>query len=130
MSGRAAPLAWAAALAALAACRTARDEQDVPAVIVSRTPESRAALRRAVSEALRGAPVALADDALTRTSTLVVERAWPRGPTGQRLGGREYGRPERFRLVRSGARCVLVHEPDGQRLALEATSCEPLPPAP
>lgn len=122
--------AWAAAgaLPALGACRTLRADKDVPAVIVNPTAESRAALKRAVGEALRGAPVLLADDALTRSSTLVVERVRPRDPSGMQLGGREYGLPERFRLVRSGQQCILVHEPDGMRLVLEATTCSPLPP--
>jgi hypothetical protein len=131
---RAALLACVAALPALAACRTGRHPEavevapaapDVPAQIVSPTAESRAALRRAVSEALRGAPVTLADDALTRTSSLVIEPAWPRDAGGRLLGGREYGLPERFRLVLSGGRCVLVHEGNGERLTLEATSCSP-----
>ncbi|HEX9051216.1 MAG TPA: hypothetical protein VF841_11855 [Anaeromyxobacter sp.] len=127
---RARALSCAAALAALAACRTARPPRDEPAVIVDPTDGSRAALRRAVSGALRGAPVTLADDALTRSSTLVIEPLWPRDAAGRRLGGREQGLPERFHLVRSGGRCVLVRDRDGRRLALEGTSCAPAPAAP
>lgn len=127
---RAGLLAWAAAsaLLALEACRTLRGEEEVPAVIESPTAATRAVLQRAVSEALGGAPVLLADDALTRSSILVVERVRPRDASGMLLGGREHGMPERFRLVRSGRRCILVHEADRRRLALEATRCSPLPP--
>jgi hypothetical protein len=71
--------------------------------------------------------VTLADDALTRSSTLVIERRWPRDATGQLLDGRERGFPERFHLVRADGRCVLVHDGDGRRLELLGTSCVPAP---
>jgi hypothetical protein len=119
--------AWAAAGALLstAACRTPHARHDVPAVIVHPTAESRAALAQAVSSALHGAPVTLADDALTDASTLVIERARRLDPSGLPANGRELGPPERFRLVKSGGECVLVHERSGTRLALSATACAP-----
>ena len=95
---------------------------DVPARIVNPTPEGRASLARAVQAAL-GAPVRLADDALTAESTLVIERANHRGPGGIRLQGRELSPPERFQLVKSGGGCVLVHERTGRRFALDHTGC-------
>ena len=67
----------------------------------------------------------IADDALTRESVLVLEHATPRGPDGLPLSGRETRPPERFRLVKRGPECVLVHEGDGQRLPLPAVECEP-----
>ena len=116
--------AAAAALLPLVACRHGpRGVEDVPAVIVRPTPESRAALARAVSTALHGAKVTLADDALTAASTLVIERAPQRDPRGLPANGRELGLPERFRLVKSGADCVLVHDRSGARLKLDATEC-------
>jgi hypothetical protein len=111
--------------AASLACRTVRPRHDVPAVIVDPTARSRAALARAVSAALGGAPVTLADDALTQESTLLVERARLRDPAGLPANGRRPGGPERFRLVKSGPECVLVHERDGSRFALEETACAP-----
>jgi hypothetical protein len=122
---RARIVACVAAALALAGCRTVRQPQDEPAVIVDATPESRATLQRAVSGALKGAPVTLADDALTRSSVLVIEPRWPRDAAGQRLGGREQGLPERFHLVRSAGTCVLVHDGGGGRLTLEGVSCAP-----
>ncbi|HXK09988.1 MAG TPA: hypothetical protein VMT70_10115 [Vicinamibacteria bacterium] len=115
-------VALAGALA-LAGCRTAAP--DVPALVTSLTPESRAEITGAVSRALNGAPVTLADDALTREDTLVVERARHRSLDGTPSTGRDTGRPERFRLVQSGGRCVLVHEASGRRSTLEATTCRP-----
>jgi len=115
----------AVGLAALAlACRTARPSL-VSAVIVDPTDRSRIALARAVSTALGGAPVTLADDALTRSSTLMVEPAWSRGPSGLPANGRRLGGPERFRLMKRGAECVLVRERTGDRFALAATACSP-----
>jgi hypothetical protein len=98
----------------------------VPAVITSPTAASRADLLRVVRKAMREAPVTLADDALTHESTLIVERARARGPDGLPLAGRDRGRPERFHLVRNGARCLLVHEGTGRRLALSSSvTCAP-----
>ena len=114
----------AAGAALLLACLTPRGPE-TPAVIVNPTPESRAALGEAVAEALNGASVALADDALTRTSLLVVDRAPARDPSGRRLNGRELGTPERFTLVASGSRCILVHERSGKRFRLADTTCSP-----
>ncbi len=108
-----------------ASCRTVRPRADVPAVIVDPTPGSRAALAQAVGAALGGARVTLAEDALTRTSTLLVERARPRDPSGLPANGRQLGAPERFHLVQDGAECVLVHERSGERFALAGTTCSP-----
>jgi hypothetical protein len=109
-----------------ATCATTPREKGVPAVITNPTLESRAELVRVVSEALHGAPIALADDALTRESTLIIERAGARGPDGTPLQGREPGRPERFLLVRTGSGCALVHEASGQNFPLESSvTCAP-----
>jgi hypothetical protein len=110
---RAAALGLAATLGA-AGCAHAR--HGVPAVITDPTEASRAELRRVVSEALHGA--------LTLESTLVIERARPRDENGLPLVGRDTGRPERFRLVKDGSHCVLVHEGTGERYPLESTTCQ------
>ena len=109
----------------IAACAARATPKDLPAVLVSPTAASRAELARVVSRALGGAPVTLADDALTGDGTLVVERAEHRDASGRPLSGRDTGRPEHFRLVREGARCVLVQEGTGKRYALESATCVP-----
>ena len=116
-----------AGLLSLAACASMSGQRDLPAVLTNPTAESRAELVRAVSGALHGAPITLADDALTRDSTLIIERARPRTADGVPLSGRETGRPEHFRLVKSGSHCVLVHERTGKRWTLKAATCSPLP---
>jgi hypothetical protein len=125
---RALRLARAAALGgalAGAACAARATPRDVPAILDSPTAASRAELRRVVSEALHGAPVTLADDALTADGTLLVERAAHRDASGRPVTGRDPGRPERFRLVKDGERCVLVHEASGRRFELESATCSP-----
>jgi hypothetical protein len=116
---------WVASGVALVvvACRTVPSRRDVPAVIVNPTPQSRAALAAAVSEALNGAKVTLADDALTRTDSLIIEREQPRDPTGRPLDGRERGMPEHFQLVKSGDQCVLVHRRTERRFPLAGIAC-------
>ena len=109
----------------LAVCATVSPARDVLAVITSPSSESRAELVRAVSRALHGAPLVIADDALTRDGALVIERARARGANGRPLSGREAGRPERFRLVKNGSHCVLVHEGSGRRFALAWVTCAP-----
>ena len=114
------------ALLMLVGCGTLRAEADTPAVIVDPTAQSRAELVRAVGAALHGAQVTVADDALTHESALLIERAGRLDPNGLPANGRELGMPERFRLVKSGGQCVLVHERSGKRFALAATSCAPI----
>ena len=102
------------------ACTSTFAQPDAPAIIVKPTPASRAELAQAVSSELNGAPVTLADDALTRDSLLIIERA--------HLSGRDFDRPEHFRLVKAGEHCALVHERTGKRTTLASTTCQPVVP--
>jgi hypothetical protein len=115
--------AAATALAAAACGSLAAQEQ--PAVIASPTADSRAALARVVASAMNGQPVTLADDALTRDSTLTIERATPSGPQGRAATGRTVEEPVRFSLVVRGSRCVLVRADDGRDFPLEGVRCVP-----
>jgi hypothetical protein len=114
-----------AGILSLAACATLSGRRDRPAVLTNPTAEIRAELVRTVSAALSAAPITIADDALTRDSTLIIERTRPRDASGVPLSGRETSRPEHFRLVKNGSRCVLVHERTGKRWTLESASCAP-----
>ena len=112
----------------LCACTSSLAQPAVPAIIDKPTKESRAELARVVSSALNGTPVTLADDALTRNSLLIIEKAQARDASGVRLSGRDFGRPEHFRLVKMGEHCALVHERTGKRTTLASTTCEPVVP--
>lgn len=118
---------WVLALAALPACRAWPTPPAVPALVTHATAASRADLALAVSQALGGAPVRLAADALTRSSLLIIGRAQARGTNGVPLNGRELGRPQHFRLLEQGARCVLLHLETGESRLLPHTRCRPSP---
>ena len=130
MTGRGSPaLPACAVLGALlwaGGCRTVRAPDERADAVLEADAAAHAALAQAVGWALGGVPVALADDALTRTSTLVVERVRPRDARGLPLNGRELGPAEHFRLVRTGARCVLVHEEGGEAFTLAGVGCRPV----
>jgi hypothetical protein len=117
---------WLFATAALApaACGTLA-AQEQPAVIASPTERSRAELLRVVSAAASGQTVTLADDALTRSSVLTIERRTPTGPQGRAATGRTLEAPERFTLVLRGSHCVLVRAADGRAFELDETRCVP-----
>jgi hypothetical protein len=116
-----------AGMLSLAACATTSGRRDLPALLTNPTAESRAELVRRVSGALHGAPITIADDALTRDPMLIIERKPPRTADGVPLSGRETGRPEQFRLVKNGSHCVLVHARTGKRWTLKAATCSPVP---
>jgi len=122
---KAACIASASALVVVA-CRTVPSRSDVPAIIVNATSEGRASLSKAVSEALNGAPVKLAADALTKTDVLIIERERPRDANGQMLNGREREMPEHFQLVKSADQCVLVHRRTEARFPLAGVVCSAL----
>jgi hypothetical protein len=117
---------WLVAIASTAplACSSLSAEEQ-PAVIAAATEQSRDELRRAVSAAMNGQSVLLADDAFTRDSVLTIERRTPPGAQGAAATGRTLAAPERFRLVLRGARCVLVRETDGREWPLETARCVP-----
>ena len=95
-----------------------------PAVIVNVDAESRADLIKALTAALNGASVSLAEDALSRKDTLIVERKPIKDARGNLIQGRELGVPDRFNLLINDGQCVLVHQNSGQRWRLENTECK------
>lgn len=111
------------ALAGLTACRAGPAQPPVPALITRTSAASREDLERALSQALGGAPVRLADDALTRDSLLIIGRTPAHGFNGVPLNGRELGRPQHFRLIKRGSRCLLLHLESGRARPLPHTRC-------
>jgi hypothetical protein len=113
------------AVLTLSACATMAQEE-MPAVLVETNADARAEIVRVVGEALGNSDVLIANDALTRESTLFIERKPARDASGQRLSGRDYGKPERFDLVKQGDACVLVHASTQKRYGLKEVRCEGL----
>jgi hypothetical protein len=108
---------------ALSACVSIAQD-DSPAVVVDPSADTRAELVRIIGEALGQSDVLLANDALTRESSLFIDRKPARDAAGQRLSGRDYGRPERFDLVKQNNECVLVHVSTQKRYKLAGVRCE------
>ena len=101
----------ATAVIVLSACVAPAATPEGPALLVAPDAQAREELLHAVSSALNGIPITLASDALTTTSMLVIERAPVRDASGQRLSGRELGKPERFtqKSVTCATHCRLHH---------------------
>ena len=112
----------ALALTALG-CQTHGSYFDKPARIVNPDDASRAALQDLVNAAF-GTNVTLADNALTDSSLLTIERS-PR-PTMENPSplGRNMEMPFQLRLYINGTDCVLVDQRDRARYTLANTSCE------
>ena len=109
----------------LSGCATSVAQPDVPAIIAGPTAESRAELRAAVASVLKVPDVTLADDALTRDSTLIIERTTIRDAHNRPLTGRDYGKPHVFDLVMSAGQCVLVNRSDASRTVLTKAAGRP-----
>jgi hypothetical protein len=112
-----------AALFVLVACHSRLQANDLPAVIESPTQASRAELVHVISKALNGLEVTLADDALTNSSTLIIERKQLRDIRGRIDSGRVTEAPKIFDLVINGSSCVLIHRQDESRYDLEKALC-------
>lgn len=109
----------------ISGCQTMNAASDVPALIAAPDDASRAALRQTVSAIFGGQDVPLADNALTKSSLLLIERN-PRGSLdAPPATGRVMEDPIRLRLVKSDDECVLVDLRDESRHLLSDTTCVP-----
>jgi hypothetical protein len=106
----------------IAACKNVAPDADQDAVIVNPDAASRAALRETVNAALH-TDVLLADDALTETSILIIERKLPQSIEGSPGQGRNMEMPIQFRLVINGDDCILIDQRDMSRTVLANTAC-------
>lgn len=111
-----------ATMPGVVACQTVASSYDRPALITAPTDASRAALQQTVNTALH-TEVLLADDALTSTSLLIIERAAPRSIEGSHSTGRNMEMPIQFRLVIDGDDCVLIDQRNESRYVLRDTTC-------
>lgn len=107
----------------LAGCQTMADADDKAAIIVDPDDASRAALQSTL-DGILNTVVTIAPDALTQSSTLVIERNPPRSLQNPNPQGRNMDTPMQFRLVKNGRDCILIDERDKSRHLLENTTCE------
>ncbi len=115
-------IAASLALTALG-CQTYGSNFDKPARIVNPDDASRAALADVVDTAF-GTNVTLADNALTDSSVLTIERRPRSTMDNPNPLGRNMEMPFQLRLYINGTDCVLVDQRDSARYTLPNTSCE------
>ena len=96
---------------------------DVPATITNPSKATYQELEQILSTALKGMPVILADDALTKSDRLIIERKMQFDPQGNPIMGRELGTPYQFRLVKRNNTCILVNATSGDRWPLVKAKC-------
>lgn len=107
----------------LAACRMVAAHPDEAAVITHPDDQSRAEIRRVISQALNGAPLTLTDDALTIESTVIIEPVRRRDASGAPLDGRDLRKPQTFQLVKNGNTCILLQQGTKHRWPLKSVTC-------
>ena len=115
-------IALAVCAVVIVACKNVVTDADQPAVITDPDDASRAALQATVNAALN-TEVTLAEDALTDSSVLIIERNIPKSIEGSPAQGRNMDMPIQFRLVTDGANCILVDQRDASRHSLADTRC-------
>lgn len=115
-------IALAVFVMSMSGCKNVAPDADQAAVIVDPDAASRAALQQTVNAALH-TDVTLADDALTDTNILIIERKVPQSIEGSPAQGRNMEMPIQFRLVTDGANCILVDQRDASRHILADTRC-------
>ena len=85
---------------------------------------ARQELRGTLARMLNAPSVTVADDAFLHDSLLIIEKVRPRDAQGVQLSGRDFDRPEQFRLIKTGSACVLVRLRTGAREVLRHSRCE------
>jgi hypothetical protein len=120
-------LALVLVVAIAAGCGHLAADDEQPAVLVDPTDAVRAELRAALTAALGQTPIAIADDALTETNVLIIDRAPVRELENRPLDGRVLeSTAQRFELVLAVGECVLVRPSDSWRMPLATAVCTPL----
>ncbi|MBC3936022.1 hypothetical protein [Undibacterium rugosum] len=113
-------------LLSLSACQMTGVTGLQPAVLTQSGAASAQELRRVIGELSGFLNVLLADDDLTRSSELVVERRHQFRPNGDLIQGRDLDLPQRFRLLQGSGQCWLLHLNSGQQRLLQGLSCRSL----
>jgi len=103
-------------------CQTMGSDADQPARIVNADDASRAALQATINGILH-TEVTLAENALTDSSMLIIERNPPRTMQNPNPQGRIMDEPIQFRLVINDSDCILIDQRNESRYVLQDTKC-------
>lgn len=115
------PLVFFALL--LTSCKHSSVQDGAPAVLIESDELARQEIQQHMEDVLGGS-VLLAEDVLSRSSEIVVERRAQSDPLGNRLPGRILTEPDRFRLtINQEGQCILVHENSGRHWLLQESRC-------
>lgn len=114
------------AAAILSACQTVGVSPETEAILVQPTDACRAELRATIARMVNASSAALTDDALTRESLVIIEKKHPRDASGLPMAGRDFDKPEQFRLMKINNECVLIRLRTSVREALRECGCVPL----
>ena len=109
--------------ATLSACQMTAAQMARAAVLSNPGTEVKLELSQAIMTMTGFSSVALADQDLTRSSELVVERKHHKTANGELIQGRDLEPPQRFQLVTQHGQCWLVHQSSGQRMLLKKAQC-------
>lgn len=107
----------------LSACQLSAQEA---ALLVINTEQNDIKLvQNAISKMLNGSDITLADNAFTIQSEVIIERRRnPAAGTSKSLG-RDYSKPDHFKLWISKDSCLLEHVETGETEHLDAVQCVP-----
>jgi hypothetical protein len=94
-----------------------------PAVLTNPGAEVKLEISQAILAMTGFSSVTLADQDLTQSSELVIERKHQKTASGDLIQGRDLELPRRFQLVLQSGQCWLVHQTTKQRVLLKKAQC-------
>jgi hypothetical protein len=107
----------------LSACQMTSAQIAKPALLTNSGAEVKLEISQAIIAMTGFFSVTLADQDLTQSSELVIERKHQRTASGDLIQGRDLELPQRFQLVSQAGQCWLVKQATGQRTLLKKVQC-------
>lgn len=107
----------------LSACQMTVAQVPKAAVLTNPGADVRLEISQAIIAMTGYSSVVLADQDLTQSSELVIERKHQRTANGELIQGRDLELPQRFQLVLQDGQCWLVQQKTTQRTLLKKAQC-------
>lgn len=111
------------ACVSLSACHVTSAQMAKAALLTNPGAEVRLEIVEAIQAMTGFSSVALADQDLTQSSELVIERKQHRTVNEGLIQGRDLELPQRFQLLALGGQCWLVKQATQQRVLLKKAQC-------